>query len=67
MNPFEYVKPTEQSVKEIQVLRERCSSLHDYILGSLPASRERSLAITKLEETSMWINKAVVFHQEVEE
>lgn len=31
------------------------------ILERLPASRFRSLAITKLEECSMWAKKATVF------
>lgn len=61
-NPFEYQAPTSESIVVIQNFRETCSNLHNLILG-LPESRERSLAITKLEETSMWLNKAIVFHQ----
>jgi len=62
-NPFEYVKPTEQSVEDIKLIRERCDELHTLITQRIPNSREKSLAITKLEETSMWANKGIVFHQ----
>lgn len=63
MNPFEYVKPTEQSINEITAVREKCNELHTLILG-LKNCRERSLAITKLEEVSMWANKGIVFTQD---
>lgn len=63
MNPFEYQKPTEESVTKINEVREKCKELNDLLL-TLPKSREQSLAITKLEEVSMWANKGIVFNQE---
>lgn len=60
-HPFEYQSPTEEQVLQIQNVREACKSLYDVLL-SLPESRERSLAITKLEESSMWANKGIVFN-----
>lgn len=62
-NPFEYVRPTDESVVKITEVREACKSLNDLLL-TLKPSRERSLAITKLEEVSMWANKGIVFTQE---
>lgn len=61
-HPFEYHAPTDAQIVVLQELREACKSLNDLILASVPSSRERSLAITKLEEVSMWANKAVVFN-----
>ena len=61
-NPFEYVKPTEKSVEDIKKVREMYSDLNKMLLDLNP-SRERSVAITKLEEVSMWANKGIVFHQ----
>ena len=61
-NQFSYVKPTDESINTIISFRDELSKLYDKIL-QLPMSRERSLAITKLEETTMWINKAIVFNQ----
>ena len=61
-NPFEYQKPTERSISAITHVREQCKDLYDTLLALAP-SRERSLAITKLEEVSMWANKGIVFNQ----
>ena len=62
LHPFEYQKPNEAAVQQIEAVREKCKELFD-LLNLLPASRERSLAITKLEEVSMWANKGIVFNQ----
>jgi hypothetical protein len=59
-HPFEYQRPTELQTQRITRVREACKSLHEEIL-CLEPSRERSLAITRLEEVSMWANKAIVF------
>lgn len=40
-------------------LRRRATVLGEEIIFALPFSRERSLALTHLEETLMWANKAV--------
>lgn len=59
-NPFDYQAPTLEMVQKIEVTRQACKIMYDVLL-TLPSSRERSLAITKLEEVSMWANKAIVF------
>lgn len=61
LNPFEYQKPDDRQVEKITEIRNKARELYD-ILTTLPASRETSLAITKLEEVSMWANKSVVFN-----
>lgn len=60
-NPFEYQKPDEAGIKQIESVRSKCKELHELLL-TLPECRERSLAITKLEEVSMWANKGIVFN-----
>lgn len=62
-HPFEYVAPTEESVEKIRQVRNAMKHLHDMIVAVIPASAERTLAIRKLEESSMWANKAIVFTQ----
>ena len=52
------VTPPEQ-VEQITAVREGCRELHA-LLETLPANRETALAVTKLEEVSMWANKSIV-------
>lgn len=63
LNPFDYVQPTPESVEAITAVRLAMKNLRDLMNERIPSSRERSLAITKLEESSMWANKAIVFNQ----
>lgn len=63
LHPFEYQKPTPESTNAIITLRIAHARLHECLLWNIPDCRERSIAITKLEECSMWANKAVVFAQ----
>lgn len=65
-HPFEYQAPTQVQTDTIKAFRVAMKQLHDAILQDIPACRERSLAITKLEEVSMWVNKAIVFAPETE-
>lgn len=60
-NPFDYQTPTEEQIAKITEVREACKTLHTVLL-TLPKSRESAVAITKLEEVSMWANKGIVFN-----
>ena len=62
-HPFDYHRPTAAQVEQISTVRDGCKALHATLLD-LPSSRERSLAITKLEEVSMWANKSVIMADE---
>jgi hypothetical protein len=62
-NPFDFHKPTSESKKKMQSIRVRCVGLHKALLEHVPESRERSLAITNLEQAAMWANKAIAFNQ----
>lgn len=52
--------PTPETTAKIQELRRRFSELHDLIESVCPISRERSVAVTSLEDTAMWAIKALV-------
>ena len=58
---FEYQAPDENQIQMIKKLREQYRLLYEAINALLPDSREKSLAITNLEQSNMWANKAVVF------
>lgn len=55
---FDYVQPTEEQIEAMQVLRKAYAELYTKV-EALEPSRGRSLALTKLEESNMWVNKAI--------
>jgi hypothetical protein len=61
VNPFGYFKPAESMLPLIQEVREAYTALHKFIL-TLPASRQRSVAITELETSAMWAIKGLVLN-----
>ena len=63
-HPFVYQAPTPEQVVKIQEIRRLCDALYDALVAELPSSAERTLAVRKLEECSMWANKAIVFDGE---
>jgi hypothetical protein len=60
---FNFIKSNEASVEKIQEIREKCGTLGDF-LETLPDCREKSLALTNLEQAAMWANRAVVVNQD---
>lgn len=56
---FQYIQPTEEQKQKMQLFRDRFELLANDIESLVPESRGRSLAITKLEETAFWLNKAI--------
>jgi len=61
---FEYKKPTEKSIEQIKNIREGCKGLSKIIMdNSNFYGGDFLIALQKLEEVSMWANKAIVFSQ----
>jgi hypothetical protein len=58
-NNFKYHAPSPEQIPIYQELRTRCGELAQYINDVVPDSREKSLAVTKLEEVVMWANAGV--------
>lgn len=58
MTTLQYVKPTEEQLKIMQEFRDKYEALFSE-LKALPASRGMSLALTNLEQSAMWLNKAI--------
>ena len=50
--------PTEEQKEQMQVFRDKYEALAKE-LEALPSSRGLSLALTKLEESAFWLNKAI--------
>ena len=57
---YAYHKPSTDGLAKITTLRELFSSVSGSIKELAPESRERSVALTNLEQTAMWAIKAIV-------
>lgn len=59
---FTYHTPKPGQPEQYQRLREKAKELALLIEAECPHSRERSLAITKLEEAVFWANASIARH-----
>jgi hypothetical protein len=58
-NRFEYHAPDDEKRQLHEGTRTACRALAEQLNGNLPEGREKSLAITKLEEVMFWSNAAI--------
>lgn len=56
---FTYHAPKGDQPQRYVAIREKAKELAGLILHETPPSREQSLAITALEEASIWANAAI--------
>lgn len=56
---FTYHAPKGDQTKRYETIRNTALRFADYIDLECPDSREKSLAITKLEEVVMWANASI--------
>jgi hypothetical protein len=61
---FKYHAPTQSDIKKHQSIRDFAKSFAHLINESCIESREKSLALTKLEEVVMWANAAIARYKE---
>lgn len=57
-NPWQFHAPTDAQKAAMQTLRDLHEQLAIKLRELTPVSREQSLALTKLEESAFWSNKA---------
>ncbi|WP_419877727.1 DUF7681 family protein [Brevibacillus centrosporus] len=58
-NNFKYHSPKPGQPEKYTVLREKAKELAYLIEEQCPNSREKSLAITNLEQSVMWANASI--------
>lgn len=58
-NNFSYHKPFGTQPARYEQVRSTAKDFAQFIVSSTPASREQSLALTKLEEAVFWANAAI--------
>lgn len=56
---FTYHKPTPEKAEKFPLIRNKAKELAYLIEELVPNGREKSLAITKLEEVVMWSNAGI--------
>lgn len=61
---FTYHSPSEDQTQRYQKLRSLAKDLAMLIDDAVPESREKSLAVTKLEEVVMWANAGIARREE---
>ena len=59
---FKQHKMSFEQIGASTFIRDAAEALETMILEECPNSREKSLAITKLEECVMWANKSIALH-----
>ncbi len=58
-NRFTYHAPTAEQIDVYQMIRNIAHSYASYLNDVCPDGREKSLAMTKLEEVVFWANAAI--------
>jgi hypothetical protein len=58
-NVFTHHPPKEGQAERYEEIREAGKDFARYVTSECPTSREKSLAITKIEEAVMWANAAI--------
>ncbi|MGE7129164.1 DUF7681 family protein [Lysinibacillus xylanilyticus] len=58
-NNFKYHSPKEGQPERYQLIRDKSKELAYLINGNCPNSREKSLAITNIEQAMMWANASI--------
>jgi hypothetical protein len=62
-DPMVYIDTEDMSViARYQAINNVARIMYERILGDCPRSRERTIAITKLQEARMWANAAIAFN-----
>ena len=56
---YVYHEPINDQIARYKIIRSNGKSLASHIINLCPESRERSLALTKVEEAVMWANSAI--------
>ena len=63
-NTFQYHSPNPDAVSRHETIRESMTETAVKVAGMIPASRERSLYITLMQQAQMMANAAIAIHSE---
>lgn len=63
MSTFQDVQPTDEQKEMMQSFRDKYETLYNEIkqlTENIPSGRRFALALTNLELSAMWLNKAII-------
>lgn len=63
INDFTYHPVNAEQATRMAAIRQQAGDLAGLILISTPPSREQALALTNLEQVSMWANASIARHE----
>lgn len=63
-NTYMYHSPTGDQQERYVIIRAEAKELAQMLYGFCPSSRERSVALTKLQEAVMWANASIAINEE---
>lgn len=64
---YENVRPTGETLVAVVQLKSLASTVREFVEAIAEPSRERSLALTNLDQAVMWGTKALCFDQRNEQ
>jgi hypothetical protein len=56
---FQYLKPTEQQLVDMDVARRMTATYADYLDTFLPDGPDKTYILRRVRETAMWVNVAI--------
>lgn len=57
------IPPTAEQVRRIEIVRVAAKDLASVVIDLIHDSRERAVALTQLEDATMWAVKAIVLEE----
>lgn len=59
---FEYLKPTDEQIAQMRVVREAAAQYAKVLESQLPDGPDKTFALRQHRETAMWCNVAITRH-----
>ena len=63
-NTYTYHKPDEHQQRRYLEIREKAKEFAYLLLTECPESREKAVAMTKLQEVVMWANASIAINED---
>lgn len=61
---FEYLKPTDEQLAKMTIMREAAKTYCDILEKELPAGPDKSFIIRNHRTNAMWVNISITRHPE---